>query len=75
MKYLYIPLVIAAIILCAYRVGIYNGRQKCMADVASDAVVTQQQIINKIGEIHAETYHTGAADIRRVLRAKYTIAE
>lgn len=75
MKHLYIPLVIAAVVLCAYHVGIRIGRENCRADFGAAAVAATYETNNRLGEINAETYHTATADIRRMLRTKYTIAD
>ena len=75
MKYLYIPLGIAATVFVVYMAGARIGGQKCRADIADAAAQKQSEINLIIGEINAETYHTTTDDIRRVLREKYTIAE
>lgn len=71
--YLFVAAVLAA--LAAYWAGARIGRVKCVADNAHAAHAQQTQIIQTVGEINVETYHRGVDDIRRVLRAKYTIAE
>ena len=75
MKHIYILAAGVAAVFIAYAAGGRVAREKCRADVAATAVRAQQQILNKIGEIDAKTYHTATADIRRMLREKYTIAE
>ena len=75
MKYIYVPLGVAAVVCGAFWAGGRIAREKCRANVAATDVATQQQIINKLGKINAETYDTATADIRRVLREKYSIAE
>ena len=75
MKYLYVPLGIAAVVCVAYCVGRRDGAHKCHTNIAAAAMQRQSEINKTIGEIDAETYHTGTDDIRRVLRQKYSIAE
>lgn len=72
---IYFAAIIAAFVLCAYLVGVRVGRADCSANVARAASRDTARVIQKTGEINAEVYNTAAGDIRRILRAKYTIAE
>lgn len=72
---IYIAAIIAAFILCAYWAGARVGRVDCVANAARAASRDTAVVINKTGEINAEVYNTNTGDIRRILRAKYTIAE
>ena len=62
-------------VLTAYWAGARIGRAQCAADNAQAMHATQTQIIQTVGKINVETYHRGVDDIRRILHAKYTIAE
>ena len=75
MKYLYIPLCVAAVILAAFFVGQSISRERCRYAAARATINAHQQNIKKIGEINAETYHRDTADIRRWLFEKYTVAK
>lgn len=66
---------IAAVIAFAYYTGQRIARAECRADSAINATNTNTDIINTIGKINAETLNTNTGDIRRILRARYTIAE
>ena len=75
MKYLYIPVLVAGIIFASYIVGMRMGRVKCHADVANAAAQSAAEMMKAMGEINAQTYRVGVADLRWRLREKYTIAE
>ena len=75
MKYLYLPVCVAAAVFAAYMSGMRLGTARCRATVATDVVANRNAIINKMENINAETNKTGVADIRMWLRTKYTIAE
>ncbi len=75
MKYIYVVIACVAFVAFAYLAGRANGVQRCRADCIGDVARMQSQLIKQEEKINAETLNTGVADIRRVLRAKYTIAE
>lgn len=75
MKTLYMFVGTALVVLMTYFGGRAAGIANCRARVAASSQDIQMQIIQKQGEINAETLSRGARDIRRVLREKYTIAE
>ena len=71
----YIPIAICSVILFAYLVGTTHGHNKCMQQIATQTINASQQQTIKKEKINAEIYRTGVADIRNILRTKYTIAE
>ena len=75
MKHLYIPALVAAIVAGAYWAGCRVTTQKCAAQTARAAAAKQYEQFKKIGEINETVNHTATADIRRVLSARYTIAD
>ena len=72
---IYLFIAAIAVVLATYWAGARIGRAQCVADNAQNAHAQQTQIIQTVGKINVETYHRGVDDIRRVLRAQYTIAE
>jgi len=74
MRFYMAGLVFACCVL-AYFMGHGAARSKCAADSAAAAHRMQIYTIKQQVKIDAETFNTGSADIRRVLREKYTIAE
>lgn len=73
--YLLVVAVTAVFIACVYYVGFSNGRRQCQGQVVANSTQMQNEIIKIQGVVNAETYRRGAADIRRRLYEKYTIAE
>lgn len=73
--YLFIFVAGVTAIFFSYAAGMRVGREKCRTDVVGQASAIQSQIIKIKGDINAETFNRGVADIRRVLHEKYTIAE
>ena len=75
MPKIYFIVLISAIVFGAY----FYGKAKCQFDVAQDNLIRnqkQQELYLKSQRIiHENVYKTGVADIRRILRDKYTIAE
>lgn len=71
----YLILAVAVIVAGAYFFGLGIGRAKC---VAANARAQSNEIIN-ITDMQRNTdekvFNTGVGDIRRIMRAKYTIAE
>lgn len=75
MNKLYVLCGVAAVVVAAFFVGIMVGKLQCRESIAIEKSNTQSQILKTMGDINAETLHTGTDDIRRVLRQNYTIAE
>jgi len=75
MNKLYFIIVISALIFGAYFYGANITEAKCRAKNAQNNVIEMNQIQQQKRKIHDTVYKTGTADIRRVLRDKYTIAE
>lgn len=72
---IYIVAAIFAAFFAFYYAGVRIGRERCHADNAVRGVEIQNQTIETMERINAEAYNTGVADIRDVLRAKYTISQ
>lgn len=76
---IYIIAGIAGVIFAAYWAGGRIAIQRCRADIAvqqnMSAAQLQTEIIETKTKINEETFNTGSADIRGLLREKYTIAE
>lgn len=79
MTKIYIIAGIAGMIFAAYWAGGQIATQRCRADVAvqqnMSATQLQTEIIETKTKINEETFNTSSADIRGLLRSKYTIAE
>ncbi len=71
----YIAAGILGAVLFAYVAGVARGRVGCERDVVRSGADAGAQIIQQIGEVNEKVLDTGVHDIRRVLRAQYTIAE
>ncbi len=76
------PYIIIAIVLAvggAYWVGGRVATERARAEFAAQqniaAAQIQTEIIDKKREINATVFNTGVADVRRMLRERYTIAE
>ena len=75
MKSIYLFGGICVGVIAVYFAGVALGRAKCMENVAHQtAEITKSQMVRK-EKINAEVYSLGVADIRDILRAKYTIAD
>lgn len=75
MSRLYLLAACVVIVLGAYWCGWRVATEQCQR-MQVDAVVQKQIQILKIQEkVNAEVLNRGADDIRRILRAQYTIAE
>ena len=77
MKYVYFALVVLVFccVYMSYRLGDISGRMACReAQVVAvrDAADATRRIQSSVA---ATVAHTATADIRRVLREKYTIAD
>lgn len=59
----------------AYFYGFNIANSKCQNKQLQNNIFEIQQIQQNKKEIHDTVYKTGVADIRRILRDKYTIAE
>ena len=75
MRYFYCAILCGVAIFFVYFVGLHVGKIKCNTRIAN--MNTKQIVVNaRLSEDINETIlHTGTGDIRRILRAKYTIAE
>lgn len=79
MKTLYSFIFISVVIIGAFFIGKSVGKANCKADYS---IKQEQQIKNNAKEtiritevLNEKVYTTGVADIRDILRKKYTIAE
>lgn len=75
MRYFYFLSFVAIVAGGCYMAGRAIGRARCAAVAATDAARSQLYIIRQQEKINADVFNTGTGDIRRVLRAKYTIAD
>ncbi len=75
MNKLYVLLFVCLVIFGAFFVGQNVGKLKCQKNTAINEINNETKIIKITEKINAETFHTGVADIRRILRDEYTIAE
>ena len=75
MMRIYIFLGAAMVIVVAYFMGVSIGREKCVANMSAHTAQELQQKLVKKEKINAEVNRRTVADIRGILRAKYTIAE
>lgn len=71
----YIAMIFIAFILCAYWAGGRIAKQKCINEYVSLASERKNVNIKKLGDINAKVLTTDTADIRRILREKYSISE
>ena len=72
---IYFAALVGAVIFLSYFVGLHVANIKCNAHVAninSEQIILQNKIMEKTNEV---VFHTGAGDVRRILREKYTIVE
>lgn len=79
MTKLYFFVGVIFIIFMSVLCGTVIGNYRCRADIAQkniDSIKTnQQQLLKEKRVINETVYKTGADDVRRILRDKYTIAE
>ena len=73
--YLLVAAVAAVFVIGVYYAGFTSGHQRCQKKITENNTQMQNEIIKIQGNINAETYRRGAADIRRRLYEKYTITE
>ncbi len=75
MNKMYFLLMVLGAIVFVYFAGERAGRLKCVKKQTESEMVQQSQIVKLQGDVNEETFNRGVADIRRVLREKYTITE
>ena len=75
MNKLYFLLFFIVVVWGAYLAGGRVASEKCRGAVADDIVAQQAELIEIQEVVNAEAVSRGVGDIRRILRAKYTIAE
>ena len=75
MNKIYFIVALGALVLGAYFYGVNTADLKCREKQTQNNLVEIQQIQQSKKEIHEKVYKTGVADIRIILRDKYTIAE
>jgi uncharacterized protein (UPF0333 family) len=75
MNKIYFIILLSAIICGAYFYGVNITKANCRANYAEQNFLDIQQTQQHKREIHEVVYKTGVADIRRILRDKYSIAE
>jgi gas vesicle protein len=77
--YLFAAIAVVAAVIAAYWSGGRVGTEKCRAEIAQMSevaqIAAQNQITQTKGKINAETFNTGASDIRNRLRKHYTIKD
>ena len=73
--YLYAAGLIAAVVMAAWVLGGCVAHEKCVSTHAKNAVAAIETITQVQERINVQTLHTATADIRRILREKYTIAQ
>lgn len=73
--YLFVFMAVCTAMFFSYVMGVRLGREKCRADIVTQSSNLQSQAIKIMGDINAEAFSRGVADIRRILHEKYTIAE
>ena len=71
----YLMILIGAFVMGAYFYGVNITNAKCREKNATNNLTEIQYLEQNKREIHDTVYKTGVADIRRILRDKYTIAE
>lgn len=71
----YLIILVCVIILGAFFYGRDVGRSKCEIQNFQNQIKTTEKIQQTERILNDAVYKTGVADIRRILRDKYTIAE
>ena len=71
----YLVMATVAIVAAAYFFGLRIGRMQCAVNAARAQSTEMINISDMKRNADDKTFNTGVGDIRRVLRAKYTIAE
>lgn len=75
MTKIYLMLLLGAVVIGAYFYGVNITNVKCREKNAINNLTEIQHMEQNKRDIHDTVYKTGVADIRRILRDKYTIAE
>ena len=75
MNKIYLIILTSALILGAYFYGANITNIRCREQIAQNNFNQIQQTEKNKKEIHDKVIKTGVADIRRILRDKYTIKE
>ena len=72
---IYLIIAVVCIIFGAYEFGLQIARKKCEAQAAQNQTneIVKTISIQRVSD--EKVYHTGVDDIRRILHAKYSIAE
>lgn len=71
----YLLIAVAVIVVAGYIIGVRSAQMKCVANAARAESNEFINITNIKRDTDEKTFNTAVADIRGVLRAKYTIAE
>ena len=66
---------VVVVIVGAYWSGWRVATERCQRTVVDATVQKQNQIMKMQERVNAEVFNRGVDDIRRILRAQYTIAE
>ena len=72
---IYVVLAACAVVVGTYYYGATIMRAKCRTQNAVNETQNIQTIITTNREINEQVFNTGLADIRNILRTKYTIAD
>lgn len=76
---IYLLLSVCVLVLGAYFYGAHVADAKCniknLQNNLNENIQNQKQFIDNQRIIHETVYKTGVADVRRILRDKYTIAD
>lgn len=75
MKFICLIIIVYIVLIGIYCAGVTVGKEQEKRLCAEYYADNQIQIIKIQEKINAETFNRGVADIRDVLRKKYTIAE
>lgn len=75
MNRLYFFILVIGVVCSAYFMGQRVASEQCRANVASEFITHQADVIKLQEGINAEVLGRNTDDIRCVLREKYTIAE
>ena len=75
MSRLYFIVLLSTLILGAYFYGVNIAKARCQIQYIKQEQQNQEIIIKDKRKIHETVYKTGVADIRSILRDKYSIAE
>lgn len=70
---IYFVLATAALVGGAYFFGVLSGRTQCESKYENKHILTIKEINKAKWGINEKVFNTGVADIRSILREKYTI--